>query len=273
MFSKPRFGWTAWSINNHDIGSVSYLSDVPAEFISACIRYLNNPVGFNLIFDGEGRNTALTLIGNYFCTYSFMGSEPPYISELTPVSDYILPETDDGPKFIESLLREAISDFERDFSEWAEWNPGLYEGEDEIEAEKGILRDLIETGKDILNKKPYCKPELGNLLFGNSRGEYPVSRDIGDIFFEFLGDSFDAYGFFDDKTKATELGGYENDVFVVNPYYWGDDGEIAKLPNFIYKPNNIEISWYKYPMRDAYSNTPITKGLASEIFKHCKESL
>ena len=122
----------------------------------------------------------------------------------------------------------------------------------------------------------YKEMELGNLLFGNSRGNYSIDRDsIQDIFWKYFEDSFDYHMFYEgeDKTKETDRGGYENDVFKVNPYYCGDDENIMEEPNFVYKPDGTEISWYKYPMRDAYSNVLITKELAEKIFSECKKSM
>lgn len=159
MFSTPKFGWTSWKISGHKIGSISYIDDVPFIFINTCCDYLTNPVGFNIVFDGEGNDHGLSLIGNYFCTYSFQGEEPPYLSEITPVSDFIL-DKKDGIKFIEKLLEEALNDFEQDFDFWAEWNPGLYEEETEIEEERKALSTLLDKAKDILAKKPYYKTEL-----------------------------------------------------------------------------------------------------------------
>lgn len=45
------------------------------------------------------------------------------------------------------------------------------------------------------------------------------------------------------------------------------------MPNFFYKPEGIEIRWYKYPLRDAYSNTLLTKEKLWEIFEMCIESI
>lgn len=73
--------------------------------------------------------------------------------------------------------------------------------------------------------------------------------------------------------NLTERGGYENDVFVIEPYYWGEDEDIIGQPNFIYKPENITIEWYKYPMRGAYSNVDLTLEKADEIFRTCRESM
>ena len=98
--------------------------------------------------------------------------------------------------------------------------------------------------------------ELGNMLFGNSRGTYQVEprADYEEIFRKFLYDNnFDSYGYKADNKERV----FENDVFIIRPYYWEDDEEEVCKPNFVYKPTNLEIKWYKYPMRDAYSNQDV----------------
>ena len=93
--------------------------------------------------------------------------------------------------------------------------------------------------------------ELGNMIFGNSRGEYPIEdrENWQDKFWEIFDDVFDYYGYYEkfkeDPEHTTDRGGYENDVFLINPYYWGEDDDIAVLPNFVYKPVGWEIQWYK----------------------------
>ena len=54
--------------------------------------------------------------------------------------------------------------------------------------------------------------------------------------------------------------------------YWGDDEKAEDAPDFFYKPEGIEIRWYKYAMRDAYSNIPLTKEKIIDILKKCAES-
>jgi len=60
--------------------------------------------------------------------------------------------------------------------------------------------------------------ELGNAMWGNSRGEYPLDR--GEGFEEEL------YRLFDQLYNTKQNGYYgtafENDTFAVMPYYWGD---------------------------------------------------
>ena len=121
-------------------------------------------------------------------------------------------------------------------------------------------------------------PELGNLIFGNSRGEYHIDRESWqDEFWEIFGDVFDSYAYYtkhkEDPEHTTDRGGYENDVFVMNPYYWGDDEEIAVLPNFVYKPTGFEIQFYKYPLRDSYMSQDISLEEAVKIWRHCRQSM
>ena len=114
--------------------------------------------------------------------------------------------------------------------------------------------------------------EIGNILFGNSRGTYKIDRQGGyeDIFAEFLtSNNFDSYGYKKDNKERT----FENDVFIIRPYYWGDDEEEAQLPNFVHKATNLEINWYKYPMRDAYSNQDIDIKTFKTIINECSQSL
>ena len=118
--------------------------------------------------------------------------------------------------------------------------------------------------------------EIGNLLFGNSRGIFPLDREeLQETFWEFLVKSrLDSYG---RPEKDSPFISYyiqdedyiETDKFILRPYYWGEDEVIAMLPNFVYKPENIEISWYKYPLRDSYANVKISKEKLKEILEAC----
>ena len=66
---------------------------------------------------------------------------------------------------------------------------------------------------------------------------------------------------------------FENDVFLINPYYWGDAQDIMNIPNFVYKPLGIEINWYKYPLRDAYVNKDLTFEEFKKIMEDCTKSI
>lgn len=122
--------------------------------------------------------------------------------------------------------------------------------------------------------------ELGNLIFGNSRGEFEIDRDVyQDLFAEFFRSiGIDSYGTVTSKLAKVYpeyIKGctFENDTFIVRPYYWGDDEEIASMPNFEYKPDELKICWYKYMMRDAYSNKELTVDYIKEVFENIRKSL
>ena len=115
--------------------------------------------------------------------------------------------------------------------------------------------------------------ELGNVIFGNSRGQFEVPRkEFEDIllpFMEQIGVGLRGYDKDPDDTYAT----FDNEVFTIRPYYWGDDEEIMELPNFVYKPTNFQIQWYKYPLRDSYMNQDITIEQFKQIIDDCKKSI
>ena len=130
----------------------------------------------------------------------------------------------------------------------------------------GVLNEAVAEIEKI--------PELGNLLFGNSFGEYRVDRGLQDIFQLFLTSAnFDGYGRFGNMTKANARGGFSNKVFEINPYYWGDDEEEAIKANFIYYPDNLEIRWYKYPLRDSYSSKRVSEEYLREVLSACYKSM
>lgn len=118
--------------------------------------------------------------------------------------------------------------------------------------------------------------ELGNLIFGHSRGKVEIPRDWDNKFYEII-DSFnlnyhgqplhDPYG---NDIKINDRGGITTSKFEINPYWWGDmDDHEAERPNFLYYPTGYEIRWYKYPLRDAYANMELTYEQFSEIVKDC----
>ena len=118
--------------------------------------------------------------------------------------------------------------------------------------------------------------ELGNALFGHSRGEYKVNRGLRDSFNGVLNaTNSDGYGETSDEEHKNDRSGYENDTFCIKPYYWGDENDEDEVdaPNFLYKPTGFEIRWYKYPFRDSYMNQNLTDGEIIDIFNKCIESV
>ena len=60
--------------------------------------------------------------------------------------------------------------------------------------------------------------ELGNLVFGHSRGEYPVPRTD----FYYYNQLFRLFEAIDPKYDHSYGLEFENEVFSTFPYYWGD---------------------------------------------------
>lgn len=109
--------------------------------------------------------------------------------------------------------------------------------------------------------------ELGNAVFGNSRGIYHVEprREYQEVFCDFLyRNGFDMYGYYKDGSNYIET-----DKFILRPYYWGDNEAVMELPNFVHKPTGLEMCWYKYPMRDAYSNQDVSVEELERILEDC----
>ena len=116
--------------------------------------------------------------------------------------------------------------------------------------------------------------ELGNLIFGNSWGVYAVEprEEYQDAFCDFLhANGWDSHAIRGDGFEAQYE--YENAVFIIRAYYWGEDEEKAALPNFVYKPTGLEIRWYKYPMRDAYSNQDVGVEDFVKMLDDCERSM
>jgi hypothetical protein len=120
--------------------------------------------------------------------------------------------------------------------------------------------------------------ELGNIVFGNSRGEYPVDRSLQErwcLWMERLGFTISGYH------ESYEGWAFENDTFRMQPYYWGDcdceDDHLeecpAMQPNFLFKPTGFRLDWYKYPLRDSYSSELLTSELIDEMFAECERSM
>lgn len=118
--------------------------------------------------------------------------------------------------------------------------------------------------------------ELGNMIFGNSRGEYHIERfPAQDYFAEFLDQvGLDYHGHPNPNSPLLKYvdskGLIDTEMFSLFPYYWGDDEDLAELPNFTYKPDNIVIQWYKYPLRDSYSNVELDADRIKDMLEKCQ---
>ena len=116
--------------------------------------------------------------------------------------------------------------------------------------------------------------ELGNLIFGHSRGEYPVPHEWTDTFVEFL-DSVgcDCYGNCTLPEKRNKRGGITTTIFKTSSYKWFTDDNECEHPNFVFFPTGYELRWYKYPLRDSYANQQLTYEQFAAMLVKCRKSL
>jgi len=107
-------------------------------------------------------------------------------------------------------------------------------------------REYLFPDRDIVNSDEWenlCEKINVDVCYG-----YPLDSD------------YDFYGF-------------DNEIFTIRPYYWGEDDEIENLPNFLYKPTGFEIEWYKYAFRAASMNQDLNEQQIRNIFIECAKSL
>ena len=130
--------------------------------------------------------------------------------------------------------------------------------------------------------------EIGNALFGHSRGNYAI--DSTSRAADLLSDTFTELGItergrVDEDNRQiieplinTVLKETDRGVDVRNPqsghllmrirsYWWGDDEDTvqAEAPNLEMPAVDVKIRWYKYWCRDAYANRPFTYELVQRM--------
>lgn len=288
MFSKPKYYWSDVEFRGIYLGPASYIGPNPEDVLFICLNYLTGKSdNFDLYFDAEGYEFGITEIAGAF--YGWEDKDGMTI--ITPPN--FIPEINETKKdFVKSIAREVIEDITPCIDDWVNFCfPG-----DTHPKYKDSIPSLIEQVKIEIDK-PEHQPELGNILFGHSFGNFPITdrEKFESKFMELLDLGFDSYGHVVDddleklyvKTKESASGPvtfleetytphlhyFDNGTFMLNPYYWGDEGDLCEYPNFIYYPANLEIRWYKYPLRDSYCNIDISYDDFCKIVDECKKSL
>lgn len=139
--------------------------------------------------------------------------------------------------------------------------------------------------------------ELGNALFGHSRGQFHVERtsELCSLLSDLLtGLGLSSYGHLDDMVvermrdarvhydwlKATDRGVDVHDplshklLLRTRAYWWGDgDDPQADLPNLEIPDLDFTLSWYKYAFRDSYTNQALTLRLVNHMFERLQPVL
>lgn len=131
----------------------------------------------------------------------------------------------------------------------------------------------------MLRKNCVKNEEIGKLLSGQPAAAYEIPRtdEYEEVFIRWLR----ACGFDDDGEWLNpalipfigEDGLFENDTFALFPYYWGDDDTLITQPNFLYKPENIKIYWYKHPLRSASISKSVSPEEFHQMLLNCYNSV
>lgn len=112
--------------------------------------------------------------------------------------------------------------------------------------------------------------EMGNLIFGQgltSLRAYSIDRnEYEEIFFELVNKLFK------DPDNDVYCSDFENDVFAYHYFRYSEDTD-DDTPNFVYKPDNVEITWYKYPLRDSFCSHDLTVDQFKDMINKCIESI
>ena len=71
---------------------------------------------------------------------------------------------------------------------------------------------------------------------------------------------------------------FENDTFEMHPYCWCESDDCPQCGthtqvNFWHKPTDLKVVWYKYPMRAAELNQPLTLEAFTAVVDACVASL
>lgn len=120
--------------------------------------------------------------------------------------------------------------------------------------------------------------EIGNMLFGNSRGDYAVSRSLEGLFVGALKKAgFDAHGFRhgweSDREAQTPYNEHATAThhFVIQPYVDDNLDNAVIVPNFLDRVTGLKLRWYKYPLRDSYANYDLTEEMLVPILDRLVE--
>lgn len=97
--------------------------------------------------------------------------------------------------------------------------------------------------------------ELGQMAFGNPWGDYPCPHWVDALVRELLREIERVFWNRNqrkwDQSEDPCIPGIE-----FRPYYWGDDESEAAKPNL--KHGDVEVRWYKHPMRGSSLNVEPT---------------
>lgn len=278
-FDVPQDGWVNIIIGDNNLKCASYLRNALSETLFGCINYLKKPFderdSFSITYDSENQGEfGIVKLSDGFYLWEDSDEGVPTLKELSLFDD----------NFVNKLARDTIISVNGYLEDWvrfeSQYDDNLYD------KTRQNLLDLIGELKQLLFEESEKSDDSSEQL--SIWSKYHIPRgEWQDYFCKFLEDcGFDGvYGFVEDDLlkkylvkftgtdteEETEF--FDNGTFRIVPYWWGDSDEIASLPNFVYYPTGFEMNWYKYPLRDTWSNIPITFDEFKDMIDKCEKSL
>lgn len=98
-------------------------------------------------------------------------------------------------------------------------------------------------------------PELGQICFGNPTGEHPCPHWVDALVREILSE-IERVFWNNNQRRWDDCEDPNIPGIDFRPYYWGYDETEAAKPNL--KHGDIEVRWYKHPMRGTSLNVEAT---------------
>lgn len=136
MFTKPKNGWTDILLGDFE-GLGSYIQDVPAEVMEACISSLRKQEPLCLHFDEEGSEFTLTA-----------DAETKIVAQ-----GYYGPEEYEVKCSKMELIQEILADMEAYFEDWVEFTEEYaYFEDDEAEQKQAFYEERAIVLKALLQE-------------------------------------------------------------------------------------------------------------------------
>lgn len=143
MLSKPRSGWSDLTLGDFR-GSVSFLTDIPFDWLRACINGLKYVIPAAFFFDEEGSSGYI--VSDLYATYVIIQHNG---TELTLVKGIGL------KKFAEMLLHDIREHLE----DWTWWCT-FQLNDAQYARRKAMLTELLEEAEQCL--KTYLTGDIRN---------------------------------------------------------------------------------------------------------------
>lgn len=151
FLSRPAYGWTDVKIGNIELGTASYIRDVPIDALEAFIISLNDGTTFNLSFDAEGYEFGIVEFDDEL--YFVETADPEHIRGrwINPMWLH-LDRKSTKEDVLLTLAEELVKDIEGNIDAWAEFSCPCEFYSKEIDAKKNQLRRKLEDLKNILRR-------------------------------------------------------------------------------------------------------------------------